>query len=63
LGRWHKASDVDFGVDYDPEKRSRWFPVGSILDWEALLHRKMDVATVVMLKIFIHRFLGEAVAW
>jgi uncharacterized protein len=55
-------SDVDFLIDYDPEKRSPWFPVGLIQDWEALLHRKVDVATVAMLKDGIRdRVLGEAV--
>jgi uncharacterized protein len=53
---------VDFLIDYDPEKRSPWFPVGLIQDWEALLHRKVDVATVAMLKDGIRdRVLGEAV--
>lgn len=42
-------SDVDFLVDYDPARRSSWFPAGLMLDWEALLGRKVDVATVAML--------------
>ena len=55
-------SDVDFLIDYDPEKRSPWFPIGLIQDWEALLQRKVDVATVAMLKDGIRdRVLREAV--
>ena len=55
-------SDVDFLIDYDPEQRSPWFPIGLILDGEALLQRKVDVATVAMLKDGIRdRVLREAV--
>lgn len=43
-------SDIDFLVDYDPARRSPWFPMGLIDDLEALLERKIDVATPAMLK-------------
>jgi predicted nucleotidyltransferase len=55
-------SDVDFLIDYDPSKRSAWFPAGLMLDLEDLLERKVDVATVDMLKDRIRdRVLKEAV--
>jgi uncharacterized protein len=55
-------SDVDFLIDYDPARRTPWFPIGLIQDWEELLDRKVDVATVAMLKEGIRdRVLGEAV--
>jgi hypothetical protein len=43
-------SDVDFLVDYDLEKITPWFPGGLQVDLERLLHRKVDVATIDMLK-------------
>ena len=46
----HENSDIDFLVDYDPVKRSPWFPMGLIHDLEVLLSRKIDVATPAMLK-------------
>lgn len=55
-------SDIDFLIDYDSSKRSPWFPVGLILDLETVLQRKVDVATVDMLKERIRdRVLKEAV--
>lgn len=55
-------SDVDFLVDYDPAKRTPWFPMGLIDDLEQLLDRKVDVATPAMLKERIReRVLAEAV--
>jgi uncharacterized protein len=43
-------SDVDFLIDYDLAKITPWFPSGLMLDLEDLLKRKVDVATVDMLK-------------
>ncbi|NJR51841.1 MAG: DNA polymerase subunit beta [Leptolyngbyaceae cyanobacterium CSU_1_3] len=55
-------SDVDFLIDYDLTRITPWFPGGLILDLEALLQRKVDVATVDMLKERIKaRVLAEAV--
>jgi uncharacterized protein len=56
-------SDIDFLVDYDLEKITPWFPGGLLLELEALLQRKVDIATVDMLKDRIRdRVLQEAVA-
>ena len=55
-------SDVDFLIDYQLEKITPWFPAGLMLDLEALLDRKVDVATVDMLKERMKdRILQEAV--
>lgn len=55
-------SDVDFLVDYDLEKITPWFPSGLLLDLEGLLNRKVDIATVDMLKERIRdQVLQEAV--
>jgi uncharacterized protein len=55
-------SDIDFLVDYDLEKITPWFPGGLLLELEALLQRKVDIATVDMLKDRIRdRVLQEAV--
>ena len=55
-------SDVDFLIDYRLEKITPWFPAGLMLDLEALLQRKVDVATVDMLKERMRdRILQEAV--
>jgi hypothetical protein len=43
-------SDVDFLIDYDPARRTPWFPMGLIHDWQALLGRDVDVATIEMLR-------------
>ncbi|KPQ31652.1 MAG: putative nucleotidyltransferase [Phormidesmis priestleyi Ana] len=43
-------SDIDFLIDYDPNSRTPWFPMGLIHDWQALLGRDVDVATVEMLR-------------
>lgn len=43
-------SDVDFLVDFDPSRRSPWFPMGLIEELEGLLGCKVDVATPGMLK-------------
>lgn len=55
-------SDVDFLIDYRLEKITPWFPAGLMLDLEALLQRKVDVATVDMIKERMRdRILQEAV--
>ncbi|HEY9814903.1 MAG TPA: nucleotidyltransferase domain-containing protein [Candidatus Obscuribacterales bacterium] len=55
-------SDIDFLVDYDLENITPWFPGGLLLDLEQLLNRKVDIATVDMLKEQIRdRVLREAV--
>jgi uncharacterized protein len=62
-GEANEDSDIDFLVDYDLEKITPWFPSGLLLDLEQLLNRKVDVATVDMLKDRIRdRVLLEAVA-
>ncbi len=61
-GEATEDSDIDFLIDYDSSKRSPWFPVGLILDLENLLQRRVDVATVEMLKERIRdRVLKEAI--
>lgn len=61
-GEATEESDIDFLVDYDLEKISPWFPGGLLLDLEQLLDRKVDIATVDMLKEKIRdRILDEAV--
>jgi uncharacterized protein len=55
-------SDVDFLIDYQLDKITPWFPAGLMLDLESLLHRKVDVATVDMLKERMKdRILQEAI--
>ena len=55
-------SDVDFLIDYDLTRITPWFPGGLILDLEVLLNRKVDVATVEMLKERVKaHILAEAV--
>jgi uncharacterized protein len=55
-------SDVDFLIDYQLEKVTPWFPAGLMLDLQALLQRKVDIATVDMLKERMRdRILQEAV--
>jgi uncharacterized protein len=55
-------SDIDFLIDYQLEKITPWFPAGLMLDLEVLLQRKVDVATVDMLKERMKdRILQEAV--
>jgi uncharacterized protein len=61
-GEANADSDVDFLIDYQLERITPWFPAGLMLDLEALLHRKVDVATVDMLKERMReRILQEAV--
>jgi hypothetical protein len=62
-GEATEESDIDFLVDYDLEKITPWLPDGLLLDLEQLLNRKVDIATVDMLKERIpDRVLHEAVA-
>jgi len=49
-GEATEDSDIDFLVDYDLQKITPWFPGGLLLDLEQLLNRKVDIATVDMLK-------------
>jgi predicted nucleotidyltransferase len=61
-GEATEKSDLDLLVDYDSTRRSPWFPMGLIFDLETLLERKVDVATVDMLKERIkERVLKEAI--
>lgn len=61
-GEARRDSDVDFLIDYQLEKITPWFPAGLMLDLEALLQRKVDIATVDMLKERMKdRILQEAV--
>ena len=61
-GEATQESDIDFLVDYDLEKITPWFPAGLLIDLERLLNRKVDIATVDMLKERIRdRILHEAV--
>ena len=58
----NENSDIDFLIDYDLEKTSSWFPMGLILDLEALLQRKVDVAMDDSLHYFLRdKILEEAV--
>jgi uncharacterized protein len=61
-GEATEDSDIDFLVDYDLKNITPWFPGGLLLDLERLLDRKVDVATVDMLKERIRdRILQEGV--
>ena len=61
-GEATEDSDIDFLVDYNLEKITPWFPGGLLIDLERLLNRKVDIATVDMLKERIRdRVLHEAV--
>ncbi len=54
-------SDVDFLVDYVPEKRSSWFPMGLIIDLESLLGTEVDVLTEKSLTRFRDQIISEAI--
>ena len=57
-----ETSDIDLLVDYDPDRRSPWFPMGLVQDLEALLEHKVEVATPAMLKERIRdRVMQEAI--
>lgn len=38
-------SDIDFLIDYDPDKVTPWFPGGLLMDWQDLLGCKVDILT------------------
>ncbi len=40
-----RESDIDFLVDYDPEKVTPWFPGGLLMDLQDLLGKRVDVLT------------------
>jgi len=62
-GEAGEDSDIDFLVDYDLDKITPWFPAGLLLDLEALLEFRVDVATVDMLKVRIkEQVLREAIS-
>ncbi len=62
-GEATEDSDIDFLVDYNLSKITPWFPGGLLIDLERLLNRKVDIATVDMLKERIRdRVLHEAVS-
>jgi uncharacterized protein len=61
-GEARMDSDVDFLIDYQLDKITPWFPAGLMIDLESLLQRKVDVATVDMLKERMKdRILQEAI--
>lgn len=61
-GEVTEKSDIDFLVAYDLRKITPWFPAGLLIDLEQLINRKVDIATVDMLKERIRaRVLHEAV--
>ena len=49
-GQADECSDIDFLVDYALDRITPWFPAGLVLDLEALLGQKVDVATEAALK-------------
>lgn len=54
-------SDIDFLIDYDPERVTPWFPVGLIHDLQDFLGRKVDVVSAKSLHYYIKdRVLTEA---
>ena len=62
-GEADQYSDVDFLIEFEPERASPWFPVGLMHDLEDLLGRKVDVVTEGGLKgIRREHILQQAVA-
>jgi predicted nucleotidyltransferase len=54
-------SDIDFLIDYDPEKVTPWFPGGLLMDLQDLLGRRVDVLTEKGINPLIReRVLAEA---
>ena len=54
-------SDIDFLIDYDPERVTPWFPGGLLMDLQDLLGRKVDVLTERGISPWIReRVLAEA---
>ena len=57
-----EKSDIDFLIDYDSSQTTSWFPMGLILDLEAFLNCKVDIATEDSLHYFIkEQVLKEAI--
>jgi len=44
-GKERDNSDIDFLIDYDPEKVTSWFPGGLLMDLQDLLGCKVDIVT------------------
>lgn len=38
-------SDIDFLIDYDPQRVTPWFPGGLLMDLQDLLGQRVDVLT------------------
>jgi len=38
-------SDIDFLIDYTPEKTTAWFPGGLLMDLQELLGSRIDILT------------------
>ena len=54
-------SDIDFLIDYDPQKITPWFPGGLLVDLQDLLNCKVDIVTEKGLSRFIRdQVLAEA---
>jgi predicted nucleotidyltransferase len=54
-------SDIDFLIDYDPEKVTPWFPGGLLMDLQDLLGRRVDILTERgMSPLIRERVLAEA---
>jgi len=54
-------SDIDFLVDYDPDKTTPWFPGGLLMDLQELLGCNVDVLTEDGISALIkERILTEA---
>jgi predicted nucleotidyltransferase len=55
-------SDIDFLIDYDPERTTPWFPGGLLMDLQDLLGRRVDVLTADGISPLLEaRILSEAV--
>ncbi len=52
-GEETEDSDIDFLIDYDLSRVSRWLTVGLIEDLEKLLNRKVDIVTTKSLHYFL----------
>jgi predicted nucleotidyltransferase len=56
-------SDIDFLIDYDPERTTPWFPGGLLTDLQDLLGRRVDVLTADGISPLLEaRILSEAQA-
>ena len=60
-GQENPDSDIDFLIDYDPQKITPWFPCGLLVDLQDLLNCKVDIVTEKGLSRFIRdQVLAEA---